>query len=467
MLVKTALLTSAAMLAFAANSLLCRLALGQGLIDPASFTSIRVASGALLLALIAIPRRRTQGRSSSTVQWRAVAMLATYMVFFSFSYTWLSAGTGALILFGAVQLTMFTVGLRGGERFGVASWAGLALAVAGLVYLVSPGLTAPDPVGAALMAVAGIGWGFYSLLGKTAADPIEATAANFLYSVPLVAGVSLLFAADFQVSGAGLALAVASGTLASALGYVIWYAALKGLSATRAATVQLSVPVIAAFGGVLLLAEPVTLRLVLASAATLGGVAIVLTRRRPGAADYRIRRARTRDVPALTRLIRASAHGLRGSDYTREQVESALDGVFGVDSQLIGDGTYFIVESGDTPVACGGWSFRATLFGSDAIEGRDSRRLDPATEAAKIRAFFVHPDHARRGLARRILERCERAALSAGFTRLELGATLPGLPFYRACGYRAGTPQDYQMKSGLSLRVIPMSKSLPPVDQAN
>ncbi len=458
--VRTAALTAAAMLAFAANSLLCRLALGQSLIDPASFTTVRVASGALLLALIVVPRRWLRGRPRPRVDWRAAAMLSTYMVFFSFSYTWLSAGTGALILFGAVQMTMFGVALRRGEPFGLVSWIGLGLAVAGLVYLVFPGLNAPHPLGAVLMAGAGIGWGAYSLLGRNAPDPIEATALNFVCSVPLVAILSLVFAGSAHISNPGLALAIASGTLASALGYVIWYAALKGLPATHAATVQLSVPPIAAFGGVALLAEPVTERLVLASLATLGGVALVLTRRRSGAAGYRIRPARERDVPALTRLIRASAHGLRGSDYTREQVESALDGVFGVDSQLIGDGTYFIVESGGTPVACGGWSFRATLFGSDAIEGRDSRRLDPATEAAKIRAFFVHPDHARRGLARRILERCERAARSAGFTRLELGATLPGLPFYRACGYRAGSPQDYPMKSGLSLRVVPMSKSL-------
>ena len=159
------------------------------------------------------------------------------------------------------------------------SWVGLTLAILGLVYLVSPGLTAPDPLGAILMAIAGIAWGLYSLLGRNVADPLQATANNFIYSVPLVIIVSLFFMGDFHSSLSGLALAAASGAIASGLGYVIWYAALRGLTATRAATVQLSVPVIAAFGGIVLLSEPITLRLLLASAATLGGVTVVLTRR--------------------------------------------------------------------------------------------------------------------------------------------------------------------------------------------
>jgi drug/metabolite transporter (DMT)-like permease len=206
-------------------------------------------------------------------------MLFTYMTFFSFAYLSLSAGTGALILFGAVQLTMFIVALRGKEQFPLLSWAGLTLAILGLVYLVSPGVTAPDPLGAVLMAIAGIAWGFYSLLGKGVTDPLEATANNFIYSVPLVIIISLFFMGDFNYSLSGLALAMASGAIASGLGYSLWYAALRGLTATRAATVQLSVPVIAAFGGVILLSEPITLRLLLASAATLGGVAIVLAQR--------------------------------------------------------------------------------------------------------------------------------------------------------------------------------------------
>ena len=271
------MLTVVAMLAFAANSLLCRLALGQELIDAASFATVRVISGAVTLSLIMLPRWRAHGRSSA--DWRSVAMLFTYMAFFSFAYLSLGAGTGALILFGAVQLTMFIVALRGGQQFPLLSWAGLTLAILGLVYLVSPGVTAPDPLGAVLMAIAGIAWGFYSLRGRGAADSLAATANNFIYSVPLVIIVSLLFMGDFNSSSSGLALAATSGAIASGLGYVIWYAALRGLTATRAATVQLSVPVIAAFGGVILLSEQITLRLLLASAATLGGVAIVLAQR--------------------------------------------------------------------------------------------------------------------------------------------------------------------------------------------
>jgi len=275
----TVLLTVIAMVAFAANSLLCRQALGQGLIDAATFTAVRVISGAAMIGLIVMLRRRPRDRS--TANWRSAAMLFTYMTFFSFAYLSLGAGTGALLLFGAVQLTMFIVALRQGEHFPILSWAGLTLAILGLVYLVSPGVTAPDPLGALLMAVAGIAWGLYSLSGRGGGDPLEATARNFVYSVPLVLIVSLFFLADFHTSSYGLALAVASGAVASGCGYVIWYAVLPNLTATRAATIQLSVPAIAAFGGVLMLSEQLTLRLVLASAATLGGVAIVLAQRAP------------------------------------------------------------------------------------------------------------------------------------------------------------------------------------------
>jgi drug/metabolite transporter (DMT)-like permease len=269
-------LTLIAMLAFAANSLLCRLALGAGHIDAASFATVRVVSGAVVLGLILLPRWRHKGISGD---WRSAGMLFVYMVFFSFAYLSLGAGTGALILFGAVQLTMFIVAMRGGERFTLLSWVGLGLAILGLVYLISPGLTAPDLFGALLMTVAGIAWGFYSLLGRDATDPLHSTAGNFIYCVPMVVLVSLVFVDDFHTSPTGLMLAVASGGLTSGLGYAVWYAALRGLTATRAATVQLTVPAIAAFGGVALLSEQITLRLVLASVATLGGVWIVLAQR--------------------------------------------------------------------------------------------------------------------------------------------------------------------------------------------
>ncbi len=270
-------LTVIAMVAFAANPLICRFALGQQLIDAASFTTVRVVSGALTLALIMFPRWRRQRRAS--VDWRSVSMLFIYMVFFSFAYLSLSASTGTLLLFGSVQLTMFIAALRDGERFILLSWAGIALAFTGLIYLVSPGITSPDPVGATLMVIAGAAWGGYSLLGRSAADPLESTAMNFIYSVPMVIIVTLLFMDDFHCNWTGLILAATSGAIASGLGYAVWYAALRGLTASRAATVQLSVPTIAAFGGIIFLSEPASLRLIVASALTLGGIAIVLTQR--------------------------------------------------------------------------------------------------------------------------------------------------------------------------------------------
>ena len=274
----TVLLTLLAMIAFAANSVLCRLALGAGHIDAASFASVRVISGAIALAAIVF--YRSNGRIERDANWRSALALFVYMVFFSFAYLSLGAGTGALILFAAVQLTMFIVALRSGEILSPLSWLGLLLAIGGLVYLVSPGVTAPEPVGAVLMTIAGIAWGVYSLLGRQVADPTRATAWNFLLSVPLVMITSLLFMQQFHATTTGVVLAMLSGVVASGIGYVIWYAALRGLATTSAATVQLSVPVIAAIGGVLLLAEGVTLRLGIASAATLGGVAIVLLQRR-------------------------------------------------------------------------------------------------------------------------------------------------------------------------------------------
>lgn len=275
--IQSVLLTIITMMAFAANSLLCRQALGEGLIDAATFTTVRVLSGAVMLCLIVVIRQRP--RRPSTANWRSASMLFTYMIFFSFAYLSLGAGTGALILFGSVQLTMFIFALRHGERFSFLSWIGLSMAVFGLIYLVSPGVTAPNISGAIHMAIAGVAWGIYSLLGRGAVDPLEATARNFVYSVPLVLVVSLVFMDDFSSTSNGLILAMASGAIASGCGYVIWYAVLPTLTATRAATVQLSVPAIAAFGGVVMLSEALTLRLLLASVVTLGGVAIVLAQR--------------------------------------------------------------------------------------------------------------------------------------------------------------------------------------------
>jgi drug/metabolite transporter (DMT)-like permease len=277
LILQTTVLTAVAMLAFAANSLLCRLALQRGEIDPVSFAGVRLVSGAIMLAVIV--RFRSGRRAPGHADWLAAAMLFAYVAFFSFAYLTLSAGTGALILFGAVQLTMFSVGLRSGEKFGPLAWLGLALAVAGLVYLVSPGIAAPPLVGAALMAIAGVAWGVYSLRGRGVADPLAATAGNFARAAPLALLMSAFFIINARAyaNEAGVALAIASGALTSGIGYVIWYAALSKLTAMRAATVQLSVPLIAAFGGVAFLSEAITPRLAAASATILGGIALVLT----------------------------------------------------------------------------------------------------------------------------------------------------------------------------------------------
>ena len=271
----TIALTALAMAAFAANSLLCRVALRDGHVDPASFGVIRVTAGALVLAVAL----RLRSRPAATPDWRAAVMLFAYVAAFSFAYLTLSAGTDALILFGAVQLTMFAVGLAGGERFAPAGWAGLALAAAGFVVLVLPGVAAPPLAGAARLAVAGAAWGAYSLRGRGVPDPLAATASNFLRALPLALLLGVAFGARAHADAAGIALAIASGALTSGLGYVIWYAALRGLSALQAASVQLSVPVIAACGGTLWLDEPFTPRLAVAVVAILGGIGLVLTDR--------------------------------------------------------------------------------------------------------------------------------------------------------------------------------------------
>ena len=277
---KIILLTTLAMLAFAANSVLCRLALGEGSIDAVGFTEIRTLSGAVTLLLLYFLTAKEKSlallKRPSPMQFLS---LTGYMVFFSYAYVSLAAGTGALILFGAVQLTMFMVAIRQGEHFPPLAWAGLLIAVAGLVYLVSPGLSAPDPIGAVLMVIAGISWGIYSLLGRGAADPLSSTMVNFIYASILTTILTAVMISDLVITPIGVMYAVLSGAIASGCGYAIWYAALKGLTASRAATVQLTVPAIAAIGGALLLSEDITLRLAIAGLATLGGVGIVLTQR--------------------------------------------------------------------------------------------------------------------------------------------------------------------------------------------
>jgi drug/metabolite transporter (DMT)-like permease len=267
------LLTLIALIAFAANSILCRLAFERSDIDAASFTSIRLLSGALVLWLIVALRSGARGIGGN---WPSAAALFAYAAAFSFAYVSLPTGIGALLLFGAVQATMILAGLRGGERLNGWQIAGLALALGGLGYLMLPGLSAPPLGGSLLMLAAGIAWGVYSLRGRGTADPLGATAGNFLRAAPLGIGLSAATLPWLQVDAVGAGYAVLSGALASGAGYAVWYAALRGLAATHAATVQLSVPVIAAAGGTLLLDEPVTLRLAFASVAILGGIALVI-----------------------------------------------------------------------------------------------------------------------------------------------------------------------------------------------
>ena len=256
---RTVAYTVAALSAFAANSVLCRLALGDAAVDAASFSAIRVASGAVTLFLISSVVHRQSGPVLNG-NWISATLLFLYAVPFSYAYLSLGAGTGALILFGAVQATMILSALGFGERPRPLEWTGLAIALAGLVYLVLPGLSAPSPIGAALMVVAGIAWGVYSLRGRGTTNPLADTAGNFVRAAPLTIVVCGFAVRSLHVSGAGVTLAIASGALASGLGYVIWYAALRGLTATRAATVQLSVPVLAAVGGVMFIAESISIR---------------------------------------------------------------------------------------------------------------------------------------------------------------------------------------------------------------
>jgi drug/metabolite transporter (DMT)-like permease len=271
---RTALLTASAMIGFAANSLLCRAALRGGSIDAASFTAIRLATGAATLALI-VTARRSSVRGEGT--WASAAALAAYAVAFSYAYLRIGAAAGALILFGAVQLTMIVGGLLRGERPTLMQWLGWIVALAGLVVINAPRLDPPPASGAALMVVAGVAWGVYSLRGRGIAKPLVATAGNFVRMVPIAAAlVVIAFATHAHATTKGIVLAAASGGLASGLGYSLWYAAVPTLGATRAAVVQLSVPVLTALAAVSLLGETMTTTLLAGGAAIVGGLALAL-----------------------------------------------------------------------------------------------------------------------------------------------------------------------------------------------
>ena len=265
--------TLLAMIAFAGNSLLCRMALKNTGIDPTSFTTIRLLSGALMLGLIVHIRG---GANNATGSWFSALALFAYAAGFSFAYTSLPAGTGALLLFGTVQVTMIGYGFSTGERLRKQQIAGFIVAFCGLVGLLLPGLSAPPLQGSVLMLGAGIAWGIYSLRGSNAGDATRITASNFLRAVPFAVVLSIVMLPSASLDFSGVGYAIASGALASGLGYAIWYTVLQSLQATSAATVQLSVPVIAAIGGIVFLGEPMTARLMIASIAILGGIALVV-----------------------------------------------------------------------------------------------------------------------------------------------------------------------------------------------
>lgn len=275
-IVRIAVLTLLTMTAFAGNSILCRLALKHTSIDAASFTSIRLVSGAAVLWAITLLMRKDR---SGKGNWLSAFALFAYAAGFSFAYLSLTAATGALLLFGAVQATMIGHGWWVGERLHQQQWVGLALALGGLVGLLLPGLSAPPLLGSALMVGAGMAWGVYSVRGKGAGDPTRVTAGNFLRATLFTALLSLLFISDANLDRAGVCYAIISGAITSGLGYAIWYSVVPALKATSAATVQLSVPVIAALGGMVMLGEPPTLRFVLAAVAILGGIALVILSR--------------------------------------------------------------------------------------------------------------------------------------------------------------------------------------------
>ncbi len=281
-----ALLTALAMLAFAGNSLLCRAALKNSQIDAASFTGIRMLSGAITLWLL-LRARGYRTSSSGFGNWPSACALFAYAACFSFAYIHLTAATGALLLFGAVQSSMIAWGLFRGERFNAWQILGLCGALGGLIALLLPGFAAPPTGSALLMIAAGIAWGMYSLRGRGASDAAAVTAGNFMRTIPLALLLSLVTLKFARIDIPGAIYALASGAIASGLGYAIWYSALRGLRATTAATVQLSVPVIAAVGGIVLLGEDFSLRFLIAATTILGGIALVVLRQSPSVTSAR------------------------------------------------------------------------------------------------------------------------------------------------------------------------------------
>jgi len=262
------------------------MALGKEVIGAPSFTAIRLVSAAVTLFVAMLIFRRGAGGVSGS--WISAGIISVYAVTFSFAYSMMSTGTGAVIQFGAIQIIMILSGLRSGERPPVMEWVGLFVALGGLAYLVFPGLTAPPIKGTALMAIAGISWGFYSLRGRREADALSDTAGNMIRSVPFAFVIWLTFSSSVAASAKGVLLAVVSGALTTGVGYILWYTALKGLTATRAAIVQLAVPLLATIGGLLLLSEKLSLRVGISAIAILGSVGVTLMARKPAQPGFSI-----------------------------------------------------------------------------------------------------------------------------------------------------------------------------------
>jgi drug/metabolite transporter (DMT)-like permease len=274
-LIRTLIFTGFALIAFAANSVLCRLALGDKTIDASSFTIIRLLSGVIVLLAI-LKFNGTKNSSPTKGSWSASLMLFLYAATFSFAYITLDTGTGALILFGSVQITMILISLFSGNRLHITEWIGVSFSFMGFVYLVLPGVTTPSIIGFSLMTLAGMAWGIYTLKGQGSVNPLMDTTYNFARTIPFIIVLAFFTIQNAHISYKGFLLAVLSGSVASGIGYTIWYIALAGLSATQAAVVQLLVPVIAAFGGVVFVSETITFRLTLSAVMVLGGILMVV-----------------------------------------------------------------------------------------------------------------------------------------------------------------------------------------------
>lgn len=271
---RTFILTALALIAFAANSVLCKYALGNNAIDAFSFTNIRLLSGAIVLFLL-LKINKNNSQASSKGSWISSAMLFIYALCFSYAYRTLDTGTGALILFGAVQITIILQSIISGNKLRLFEWIGILISFFGFIYLISPGVTAPSLIGFILMTISGVAWGIYTVKGQTSKNPLADTTYNFIKTLPFLIITYLIAMNNSYYSLQGILLAIVSGGITSGIGYTIWYMAIRKLTPVQTAVVQLLVPLIAAFGGVLFISEIISIRLVISSVLILGGVLII------------------------------------------------------------------------------------------------------------------------------------------------------------------------------------------------